>query len=396
MITIKKNILFASVFLNSICSFAQQSSIASPDKQKEITSEVELSNDALIIIKNAYRPLVLKTWKQSQIKLTVHASQDDQSKTTDNELLVKSGILAKLNNNIFTIESNSNLNDPPNQSNKGGNRPLILFIPEGHNVEIQNKYANIQVLSKFKQLKVDISNGNLETKTLEHLILNSKYSDFDGGDIKNAEISFYNGHFRAKNIENLNIYSETSYIFADTVKKSVIKSINDDYEFTNAESIECNKRFNVLKVDNLSSSIQIDGLNADITIKKFLPTVTLIAIKNKYSSLRLPIENLQNYALDFEGIYSKILGDFERTPVPIDHVIPDEPVPIHGVVVRNSVKRPDLKIDTTKIATVDSEDNNETSDNTQTKDPVKFVAKKGTGKNTRITVNCYNCRIDFR
>jgi|GEM_PF-4950030 len=393
-LSIKKGSLLAvACFLFPIYSQGQEVTIKS-DSLNEISREFTIPIEATLSIKNQYRTIEIEEWNKPQVKVVIRTDLKLADKQSAAELSTKLGLSIKKEEGGILLESNYQKDVPDRALNKdpeAGKAPLIVRVPRGQKLEIENTYGNIRILTAIKQVSLKLRNSLLEAKDIGHLILDSKQSDCYAGNISSAEITFSNGNFQAKNIGDLSIYSETSTIIADDVEKAVVKSTNDYYELSEVGTLECVKSFNSLLIDKLVSYVQIDGSSADIRIREFSPAVTSVNIKNRYCSLRLSIADMEDYSLTFEGMYTTVFGDFERKEIPVNHQIEHYPVPIKGMRVKSSPSRAMPDTVTAKKEQLPQRP----KETGQRADPFKFIASKGDGTGTHINVECYNCRVDF-
>ncbi|MBU5819136.1 DUF4097 family beta strand repeat protein, partial [Acinetobacter baumannii] len=112
----------------------------------------------------------------------------------------------------------------PGNRKRDSKNDIIIYIPSGTKVDIENKYCNVKLANSMPDASIDITNGNLETEDIDKLVLRSKYSSVSLGNIKNAEVEFTNGRFTAKNIDEFDIDSKYSSIELATVKTLRMKS----------------------------------------------------------------------------------------------------------------------------------------------------------------------------
>ena len=108
-----------------------------------------------------------------------------------------------------------------------------------------------------------------------------------------------------------------------------------------------------MHIGKLIESMQVDGTNADIKIKNISSEIKSILLNDKYADLSLPLKNVSNFTLNYEGVYSNISKNFATDSE-----------------------------NETRIAT----DGNPNS---------KCKAVVGNG-NTKLNIKCQNCTVDFR
>lgn len=382
-------------------------------KSKEVSKEVAVPKNGEIYIENASRSMVVKTWDQPKVKVSTTIYYDGDNKLSDEEWLEKANLSLKTLGNSVKIKSGAtsgggyrvyssgnmnfygsgtgnnvtvfNGNGQDIGTKSGPKRVVTITIPAGSNIELESKYADVTLPANIGEANIELANGNLEAEDLGKLVLRSKYSNVNVGDVKNAEIEFTNGRFSARNITDLDIDSKYSSIEMATVNKLVIRSTNDEYELEEADEVRGRKSYGNLRITKLNKSIDVEGSNADIKIRKTAPTLSLIRINDKYADIRIPLKDAKNYSVDFTGSFSSVYGNFEKKAVA---VTPEKEEP-----KANSEKNAELKAITVigraaapRLTGGWNDDNN----------PPKFTASVGDGKGLKVEVKCQNCTVDFK
>jgi hypothetical protein len=369
-------------------------------KSKEVSKEISVPKGSEIYIENASRGIVVKTWDQPKVKVTTTIYYEGDAKFTDDEWLEKVNLTLKTLGTSVKVKSGSvgynNVGGGYSSYNSGGSgvavfdangrnvgtktnlkRIVTVTVPAGSKLDIESKYADVTLPAGIGDVYADITNGNLEADNLNKLILRSKYSNVNVGDVKIAEIEFNNGRFSAKTIDDLDIESKYSTIEMAAVKKVVLRSTNDEYELEDAGEIRGRKSYGNLRVTKLTKSLEIDGTNADVKIRNVGPTLSLVKIDNKYADVRIPLRETKNYSIDFAGSYSSVYGNFEKKPVTDEKSSSTTTAP-SGIVVGER----------TYTSTYNSTNNSS--------NPSRFTATVGDGKSLKIDMKCQNCTVDFK
>jgi hypothetical protein len=394
-------------------------------KSKEVSKEISSPKGADIYIENASRGIVVKTWDQPKVKVTTTVYYEGESKLTDEEWLervnlslktlgssvkIKSGTPGGSGNGAFTLYGGQgysystnggvaifNANGQNIGSKTNMKRIVTVTVPAGSKLDIESKYAEVQLPASIGDVNVDIQNGNLEAENLNKLVLRSKYSNANVGDVKTAELEFTNGRFSAKNIDDLDIESKYSTIEMASAKKLVLRSTNDEYEIEEAGEVRGRKNYGNLRITKLNNSLEVDGSNADVKVRNVGAAVSLIKIDNKYADVRIPLRAIKDYAIDFSGSYSSVYGNFEKVPVAAEKekektgsssstssgsatAISSEPVIVSGRLtpMATTMARPGMMW---------SNEGNS---------PSRFTATVGSGKGLKVDMKCLNCTVDFK
>ena len=381
-------------------------------KSKEVSKEIAMPKNAEIYVENASRGIVFKTWDQQKVKVTTTVYFEGESKLTDDEWLekvnlslktvgssvkIKSGevsggnfysygggaLTGSMSNNLAVFNAmGQNIGTKSNLK-----RLVTITVPAGSKLDIESKYAEVQLPGNIGDVSVHITNGSLEGENINKLILRSKYSNVNIGDVKTAEVEFINGRFIAGNIDDLDIDSKYSSIEMASAKKIVLRSTNDEYELEEAGEVRGRKSYGNLRITHLNNSLEMEGNNADVRIRNVGPALSHIKLDDKFADVRIPLGNTKNYAIDFTGSYSSVYGNFEKKAVTEANVVeekkmggtaPESPVTVSGRLIP------------LRLATVTG------SGWSEGNGPSKFTAAVGDGKGLKIEMKCQNCTVDFK
>lgn len=375
-------------------------------KSKEVSQEISTSKSPEIIIDNTTRNIQVKVWDQSKVKVTTTVYFEGEGKLSDEEwfeklnlslknlggsVRIKSGTISggsyTFNGNNFGWSGSGSsvavFNDKGENIGSKSNikRTVTIFVPAGSKLDIDSKYADVQMTGEFGNATVDISNGNLEADSFAKLYLRSKYSNVTMENATLAEIEFMNGRFTARNLGEADLDTKYSTIEIASAKKAVFRSTNDEYEIEIAEELRGRKNYGNLRISKLNGSLEMDGTNADVKIRSVGTELSLIKIDNKYADIRLPIRNIKNYSINFDGVYSTVYGNFEKEP------IKEEP----KKQLLKEDKLDDLAKKLVEVNRSITRYSSLTGDN-----DARFTAKVGDGKGLNITMKCQNCTVDFK
>lgn len=380
-------------------------------KSKEVSVEIEASKALDIYVENTQRSIQIKTWDQPKVKVTTTVYYEGEgSKISDGEwfeklnisvkslgssIRIKSGTVS--NSGSYTINGSSYAwnsgsggvaifnSDGQNIGTKSDvKRYITIYMPAANKLDIESKYADVTIVNNISKLNADITNGNLELQDANTFILRSKYANVSAGNIKTAEIEFINGRFNAKDIEDLDIDTKYSTIEIASAQKVNLISTNDEYEFDELGTLQGRKNYGNLRISKLTKSIDIDGTNADVKVRNILAGVDVIKFNNKYADIRLPLRNLKNYTVNYNGPYSNVYANFEKKPW-----VAKDDKGAKGEKDDEISKDVDKAIKSAFKITQRFSDQSESADS-------RFTATVGDGKGTKIDMKCQNCTVDFK
>ncbi len=379
-------------------------------KSKGVSVEVPASKASDIYIENTQRSIQIKTWDQPKVKVvTTVFYEGEGTKVSDEEWFEKLNISVKTLGSGIRIKSGTvsgsgsytiNGNSYGWSSGSGGvaifngsgqnigtksdvKRYVTIYMPAANKLDIESKYADVTIENNVSKLNADITNGNLELQDATTLTLRSKYANVSAGNIKIAEIEFINGRLILKNVEDLDIDTKYSTVEMASVQKVNLISTNDEYEFEEVASLQGRKNYGNLRINRLTKSIELDGTNADVKVRNIATGVDVIKFNDKYADIRLPLRNLKNYTVNYNGPYSNIYADFEKKPWAgkDDKGDKNDKEDVYTKEIDKAVKS------AMRIAERYGD---------QSQADSKFTATVGDGKGTKIDMKCQNCTVDFK
>ncbi len=372
-------------------------------KSKEVSQEISTSKSPEIYIDNSSRGIVIKTWEQNKVKVTTTVFYEGEGKLSDEEwfeklnvslkmlgssVKIKSGTISggsyTMNGNTYGWSSSTSnsvavFNGSGNNIGTKNNikRIITIYIPAQSRIDIESKYADVQITGAITNATIDLTNGNLDAENFNKLNLRSKYSNVSLDNVALAEIEFINGRLSAKNIDDADIDTKYSTVEMASVKKMIFRSTNDEYEIEEIQEIRGRKNYGNLRITKLNGSLEVDGTNADIKVRNIGSNLSMVKIDNKYADIRLPLKSIQNYTINYSGPYSNVYGNFDKLPLKEE--------------LKSFDKNDELasQIRSTMRSVERATGGGESNEN-------RFTAVYGSGKGLKIDMKCQNCTVDFK
>ncbi|MFY8025187.1 MAG: hypothetical protein ACOVNO_07555 [Sediminibacterium sp.] len=373
-------------------------------KAKEVSQEISSSKSPEIYLDNTSRNIQIKIWDQPKVKVVTTVYFEGEGKLSDEEwfeklnlslksmgtaVRIKSGTISggsyTINGNTFGWSGSTGVavfNDKgENIGNKSNTKRLVtIYVPATSKLDIDSKYADVQLMGNYGSATIDLTNGNLEAENFSKLYLRSKYSNVTIEDAAIAEIEFMNGRFSAKEIGEADLDTKYATIDIASVKKAVFRSTNDEYEIEDANELRGRKNYGNFRITKLNGSLEMDGTNADIKIRNVGANLDLIKIDNKYADIRIPLKNIKNYSVKYSGAYSTVYGNFEKEPF-----VEEQTKPLQKEKETDALAKQLIEINRSITRYAQSGDAES-----------RFSAKVGDGKGLKIDMNCQNCTVDFK
>jgi len=329
---------------------------AQEPKLIEVKDEIRCDANATVFIGNIIRRVTVRTTQENKVRLVTTVAYEGNCRYNNEEWLdklelkvggntadvyVKCGNMQPMDNRPFQssplpfsrpsarphrlpdLPQRRTLNNlTPNGTvvfdsdghwlYKKGNirRDIVVYVPFGSRLDIDSRYAEIILDSNIREVNADIASGGLTMRDAGKLILNSSYGSIYAGNIGQAEVALNHGWFHAKDMSSLDITSKVSTVELGAIGHVKINSNDDQYELEAAGVISGGKNFGSLRVHTLRNILDLTGVNADIKVHNIEPGVSLVKIDGQYADLRLPVDNLKDYTVRFEGTGSNLYTPF--------------------------------------------------------------------------------------
>jgi len=196
---------------------------------------------------------VIKTWDKNYVELQMHVkitagNQEDFNKTMNAIKSIKfNGSSSRLTVNTNFWEScNCNDNKRKMKLSTGEKVTLksysvenTLFIPKTISIEIDNKYADIEMEDIVGSAEFIVYNGKLYCGSIGGATrLDLKYSKAFMNDVPETFIKLYNSDIEIKNCGNFEIESKYSKVKIENAGNMKFDAYNDDYNIGHIGKID--------------------------------------------------------------------------------------------------------------------------------------------------------------
>lgn len=313
----------------------------------QVTDELPCDAAPTVFIGNIIRRVTVRTTHENKVRLVTTVAYEGNCRYTNEDWLkvlelkvsgstgyvnVKCGNMGPLDKGGFSKKPHRRFELPQRETRNnltpGGTmvfdsngkylyrkglirRDIIVYVPAGSKLDIDSRYAEIILDSNIKEVDARISSGGLTMKDAGRLILTSEYGSIYAENIGDAEVTLNHGWFHAKKVPALDINSKGSTVELGAIGRVKINSNDDEYEMEKAGTIDGEKNYGSIRVDTLANSLDLTGVNADIKVHNIEPDVSLVKIDDQYADLRLPVDNLKDYTVMFQGANSNCYVPFQ-------------------------------------------------------------------------------------
>ena len=144
-----------------------------------------------------------------------------------------------------------------------------VFLPEFANLSLQNKYGNIKLANIMGEVKILLSNGNLNCSKLnENIFIDLKFGNGKISELNTGTINLqYVTNFEIIKAQNAKINSRSSYILLDQIHSLKLQSKRDDILVKKANFFYSELFLSNLKLEDIKKSIHINSKHSTIHLK---------------------------------------------------------------------------------------------------------------------------------
>jgi hypothetical protein len=193
---------------------------------------------------------------------------------------------------------------------------LVLYDSELHTGNVR---AGVDVVSKYSKCEIGMVGGDLRMETYDErwkvghvmgkLMLNDKYSDFQFGNLFNAQIQVFDGNFLALQVGNLEIHDTkyAAYKFNAVDKLTIGNSFDDEYTMDKAGSISArDSKYTEYRVGNLLGSLKLEQSFDDLVLLNGVGAgFKAILVNGKYTKLTADIAPEASFVVTVDMKYGK-------------------------------------------------------------------------------------------
>jgi hypothetical protein len=370
-----------------------------------------LAKGSDLSIENESRPITIKVWEQSKVKVTTKLSyKGDGSTLTDEDWFEKLNISLKnfgggvrllskgVSGSYYSYSGGSGNNvaifnsEGKSSGTVKGKREIVVYIPKDCKLDIDSKYGNVKITGTVASAKALMNSCSLELENADRLYARSKYGNIAMGNVKDAELEVSSGRIKAAGIDVLSADTKYSNVEITSLGKGTIKSVSDDYDLDAVSTIQGRKNYGSLRIGSLKKSIDMEGSSSDIKIRTLETSIEEVKINSAYSDIRVPADNLKNYSVDMQGKYNTVYASFDKIPVDDEVKTATDTKGEKGEKGDKGSKGGETYTINGDKVTINSVRLNGGGDGA----PKHFTAKVGDGKGTKFNITCSSCTVDFK
>lgn len=313
----KKWFIVCLLLLGTIAAKAQFT------ETREFEKRFKIESDTRIEITNKYGRIDVFTWKKDSVYFKVEMKVEEKKLSKLEKTL--DGIDFDFSNSPHYLIARTIVGENQTSLSKefikfketllqtDGNVTIDykVYLPENHEVNIENKFGDILMDNYNGKLDINLSNGKLRAKTLTgKLTLNLNFADATIGNIENGRLYTNYSDMYIKQSDQLRIDSKSSTIEILETQTLDIESRRDKYRIRLIDEIEANGNFSHFILNNLNKKAKFRTSFGDIDMENIDPKFENIYIESKSTDMNLYFDLDSNF--NFEVTESKTQLDFDR------------------------------------------------------------------------------------
>lgn len=289
-----------------------------------------LSEGGKVDIENIHGTVDIDTWDVSEVEIVVTVEVDAASESKANGMLDR--INVSFNNGDRYVSAETEIDSKKSfwrlvQSWWGEEDVRINYqvkMPKSANLEISNKYGDIDIEDIDGEVSIDQKYGNLSiahvTNNLE-LSLGYGHGVIARANRIKAEIGYYK--LRVDDANEVNIDSKYSGITIESANRLSANSAYDGYHlgdigvFKSAgkydkidakkiEELEIVTKYTKIEIDLLTIGLKAQLSYGGLEVDQTHPSLTKIHVESRYTDIDIDTETLEDFTLDILGRYVKV------------------------------------------------------------------------------------------
>ena len=271
----------------SYSTTARASSVAPPTFKNTTTTTTNQSGSTTITSLSPLDSLITKT--------------TGKLKNLDVEVSVDNAILK-------IIDAAVSNDDDDEFINKLQTNDVVIEIPKGKSVVIKSKYGNVIVNDKMNNLDFDLVSCSLELPEIGDVKIKGQYSNITADIIKVADLDLRSGTINIRTADSIRVKAEFANINVQSVMRMRGTGKSSNFDVLSADVIKLGQSFGSLRITTLKEELKLNATNTELKLFNIMPTVKNIEINNRFATITMPLQNVNNYQIGISGKYSSIFG----------------------------------------------------------------------------------------
>lgn len=327
-----KSLVIAALFIfANIAAFSQ-----SYEASKTLSKNIAVPADVTLKISNQSGDIDFTTTNDNTVSIQTEVKVNAKSKE-DADKLIKAieNFDFNLNGKVLSIDTRFYKSMQSNNSKttltlNNGDKIRIkdfsishkISIPKSANLNLENKYSDINMESLDGELSLQLYNTNLKGYIIYNdVVINGKYSKISFQKFtKNVDLNLYDTDIKFYECANLQLISKYSKVEVEKMDNVKAESYDDKYLLDEMNAFAIDAKYTDLKIRIGASTAEMELYDCDV----YLEHANTLTFSGKYCDFKMAVNTLNisdSYDNDFyfykvkdikvtKSKYSKYLADW--------------------------------------------------------------------------------------
>ena len=310
------------LFLLPLISFGNTDTDAKHEKSKTLKKEYSVSSDATVKLNNKYGNLNIITWNKNRVEITVTITVKGNNLKTVMNKLDDIDVEFKANADMVSaktkIPSSSRNWSLWGKSNKESYQiNYTVKMPVTNNVDLNNKYGNIQLNELKGAAKIDCDYGKLIIGELQSATNSINIDYCKNSTINYMKLGNINADYSKLTIDKTSyakINSDYSNISIENANKVTFNADYGSITVNDVKDITGNADYVGIKLGKIRNTLNLKTDYGSIKISELVKGFTKADISSKYTGISIGTKSNNSFNFSIDLSY----GSFKRSKSHVD------------------------------------------------------------------------------
>jgi len=285
------------------------------EERKEINKTFSVSPDVLMEITNKYGNVNIETWNKKSIDINVEVIVCGKKQDKVNDLLRRIDIRMEQGSNYIETETiiesaqtkgwgwyKGNYEDASYTIN------YFVSMPITGNVDIYNKYGNIDLETLEGYADIELKYGNLETDDIgKDVELDLGYGNADIGQVQNVDMNIKYSKIEIEACKQFDLESKySSYKIGEVELLDIDYCKYDKYKIDKVGTLDSENKYTTFNIKELTNQLEVDCSYGKINVDNVSADFDLIKIDCSYTPISIDINNQSGAQVYVDNTYGSI------------------------------------------------------------------------------------------
>ncbi len=307
-----------------------QQTVARAEYTRTYEKSFSINEGGTVNLHNIHGAIDVSTWAKNEvgISVTVRVMAGSDSKAED----VFDRISISFSNSSNHVSAETEIDSKKSfwwftQSWWGEDDVKIdyeVFMPESANLELSNRYGNVDIEDIRGQSVIDLKYGDL---TMDHaigdLVLELAYGNATIAKSGESTVEIAYAKLRMNEVESMDIESKFSEITIGNITTLVSSSSYDKYYLGEVgtmdnegkyDKIEAEKidelvvetKYTNIRLEELVGTLDAELSYGGLDIDQISDGFTGIRVESKYTGIKIDVSDLEDFTFDINGRYTSV------------------------------------------------------------------------------------------